>query len=304
MGRWTGGTKDGLYDHMDTTSELFLAAAVKWIDTGATRVAYRVFGTGGPPLVCIHGWPLHSFTYRKLLPHLQDRFTCYMVDLPGLGESEWTDKTDFSFPGQAANLQRMFKALDLDAYAVLAHDTGASIARHLALLEGPRLRKLAIINTEMPGHRPPWIPLYRHTMGLPGAGVVLRTLLRSDTYLRSGMGFGGCFVDLSLLEGDFREQFIVPLMQSSRRTEGAIRYLRGIDWKLIDHFAVDHQRITVPVQFIWGREDPTFPEPLGRRMSAQFPSCAGFESIAGARLLPHEEKPDEVAQTLLTFLQA
>lgn len=295
---------------MDTTASptasqataLFFSKTRQWVETSTTRVAYRVFG-GGPPLVLIHGWPLHSFTYRKLLPHLQDHFTCYLLDLPGLGESEWSDTADFSFPGQAANLRRVIDALGLDTYAVLAHDTGASIARHLALIDTQRLRQLAIINTEMPGHRPPWIPLYRHLMALPGAGGALRALLRSDTYLRSGAGFGGCFVDLNLLEGDFKQHIIAPLMQVARRTEGAIRYLRGIDWKLIDAFAAEHQRITIPVQFIWGREDPTFPEPLARRMSTQFPNCVGFDSIAGTRLLPHEEQPLEVVRILRAFLQ-
>ena len=281
---------------------LFFSKTRQWVETSTTRVAYRVFGSG-PPLVLIHGWPLHSFTYRKLLPHLQDHFTCYLLDLPGLGDSEWSDAADFSFPGQAATLGRVIDALGLEAYSVLAHDTGASIARHLALIDTQRLRKLAIINTEMPGHRPPWIPLYRHLMALPGAGGVLRALLRSDTYLRSSAGFGGCFVDLNLLEGDFKQHIIAPLMRFPRRTEGAIRYLRGIDWKLIDAFAAEHQHITIPVQFIWGREDPTFPEPLARRMSTQLPNCAGFESIAGTRLLPHEEKPLEVARILRAFLQ-
>jgi haloalkane dehalogenase len=288
---------------MDTATR-FLAGPVQWIDTGTTHIPYRVFGAGGPPLICVHGWPLHGFTYRNLLPYLHERFTCYVLDLPGLGESEWSDRTDFSFPGQAVNLRRMIDGLGVESYDVLAHDTGATIARHLALIDRPRLRKLAIINTEMPGHRPPWIPLYRHVLLLPGSTTVLRALLRSDIYLRSGAGFGGCFVDPSLIEGDFKEHIVAPLIRSSRRTAGAIRYIRGLDWSVIDGLAAEHQRITVPVQFIWGREDPTFPEPLGRRMSTQFPNCVGFESIAGARLLPHEEKPADVARVLLPFLGA
>jgi pimeloyl-ACP methyl ester carboxylesterase len=111
-------------------------------------------------------------------------------------------------------------------------------------------------------------------------------------------------VDLSLLEGDFKEHIVAPLIRSSRRTAGAIRYIRGLDWAVIDRLATEHERISVPVQFIWGRDDPTFPEPLARRMSAQFPNCVGFESIAGTRLLPHEEKPADVARVLQTFLGA
>ena len=34
------------------------------------------------------------------------------------------------------------------------------------------------------------------------------------------MGFGGCFNDLSLLEGDFREHFVAPLVRDARRMRG------------------------------------------------------------------------------------
>jgi pimeloyl-ACP methyl ester carboxylesterase len=283
-------------------ADRFHAEPLRWVDTGTARVAYRVFGQGGAPLVFIHGWPLHGFTYRKLLPYLQERFTCYLLDTPGLGESEWSTATDFAFPAQAANFRRVIDGLGLESYAVVAHDTGATIARYLARLDERRMRKLAIINTEIPFHKPPWIPLYRHTLALPGSAAVLRALLRSDTYLRSGAGFGGCFVDQALLGGDFKRYFVAPLIESPRRTAGAIRYIRGLQWRDVDALAAEHQRMMLPVQLIWGADDPTFPEPLARRMSAQLANCVGFTSIAGARLLPHEEKPTAVAGALRAFL--
>jgi pimeloyl-ACP methyl ester carboxylesterase len=36
-------------------------------------------------------------------------------------------------------------------------------------------------------------------------------------------------------------------------------------------------------------------------MASQFPNCAGFEAIPNAKLLVHEEQPEQVAVALLRF---
>src|SRR5262249_28445160 len=86
------------------------------------------------------------------------------------------------------------------------------------------------INSEIPGHRPPWIQLYQFLMKLPGTPTIFRQLLRSDLFLRSGMGFGGCFCNLDLIEGDFRERFIDAYVNSAEKTDGMGRSLVGFRW--------------------------------------------------------------------------
>jgi len=158
-----------------------------------------------------------------------------------------------------------------------------------------------IMNTEMPGHRPPWIPLYQFLMQIPGATIPFGLLLRSSAFLRSGMGFGGCFSDLSLIEGEFDAHVIQPLLDSSDRMHGLARYLRGATWEPVDALATDHRRLAMPVQLVWGADDPTFPVALARAMLEQLPN-ARMTEIPGAKLLVHEEKPAEVVAAALAFL--
>jgi pimeloyl-ACP methyl ester carboxylesterase len=271
----------------------FLAAPVQYQDTGTARLAYRRFGSG-PALLLVHGFPLSGFTWRKILPALAERHTCYVPDVPGMGESTWTDATDFSFPGQGHTLKAFVDGLGLTRYSVLAQDTGGTFARCLALEDGARVAKLVLINTEIPRHRPPWIPLYQFL-------TVFGVLLRSDLYLRSPLGFGGCFTDMRLIEGDFHAQVVEPLLRSPLRMEGMRRYLRGATWEPVDALERDHARLTMPVQLIWGADDPTFPVARARAMVTQFPN-ARLAEIPGARLLVHEEKPDEVARLVRDFL--
>jgi len=276
---------------------------VRWLDVGTARMAYRVAGSG-PAVVLVHGYPLHGETWRKLVPELARSFTCYVPDLAGLGRTEWRGDADFTFPGHARTLRTFVDALRLDAYALVAQDTGATVARCLADADAARVGRLVLINTEMPGHRPPWVPLYRHLAALPGAALSFRALMAQRWFRRSPMGLGGLFVDRDLLDGDFHARFVAPLLASPRRMEGSLRYLHGIGWDVVDGMRAVHARLPMPVQMIWGVLDPTFPIAIARQMTAQFATPPDFVEIPRAALLPHEEQPDLVLRALVPFLAA
>jgi len=280
----------------------YRATEVETIDTGDATLALRRFGAG-PALLLVHGFPLHGYTWRRVLPALSQHHTCYVVDLAGMGDSQWTAATDFSWEGHARRLKVLIDRIGVQRYGALAQDTGGTIARCLALVDGARLDRLALINTEIPGHRPPWIPLYQWLMrAIPGAPLFFRQLLRSGAFVRSGMGFGGCFYDLALIEGEFREQFITPYIESARRTDGMARYLTGLYWDSVDALRQRHAELRMPVLLVWGEDDPTFPIALAREMAEQFADCRGLIAIPRAKLLPHEERPEAVAEAVVSFL--
>lgn len=270
----------------------------------STAVAYRVVGAG-QPLVMITGWPFHSATYEKLLPYLMPNFQCILLDSPGLGLSRWGDQTDFTFAGQAKTFRIFLDKLGLETYFLLAHNTGATIARLLVVNDLERVQKFIMLNTEIPHERPPWFPLYARLMHLPFSNRFFRLMLRSNRFLTSPMGFGGCFQDSSHLNGDFIARYIQPLIDDHKRLEGASRYLRiGLDFNLIDSLAAVHQKIICPVHLIWGNADPTFPIAPAYDMLLDFPNAAGLTEIEGGRLLFHEEFPQATAQAAVDFLQS
>jgi pimeloyl-ACP methyl ester carboxylesterase len=266
-----------------------------------TKIAYRVTGSG-PPLLFIHGFPLHGLTFRKIVRDLRRDHACVVVDLPGAGESVWGRRTDFGFPAQARLLKELMKHLGHRRYAVLGHDTGGSVARHLALAAPDNVRKLILINTEIPDHRPYWILNYQTLLAIPGSIRALQWLLRLRSFRHCGAGFGGCFLDDRLIEGEFRALFVDPLVRDHRRVVGYARFLHAVSWAENDAFATLHGQIACPVALVWGRLDPTFPYEQARGMVGQFPNCAGIVAIEDARLLPHEEKPAAVLAAVRGFL--
>ena len=251
-------------------------------DVEGATLAYRKIGDG-PPLILLHGWPFSGLTFRKLVPYLSKRFTCYVPDIPGAGDSRWYNDADFRFTAQAGRVRTFIDRVGIDSYSLLAYDTGGTLARMLALADRARVRKVVLLNTEIPGHRPPWIPLYGSLLAAPFTAHAFGVLLRSRTFVRSSLGFGGCFADSTLLNDDFAACVIGPLVHSARRREGMRRYLRGFEWSLVDAFAKQHRAITAPVLMIWGEDDPTFPIDA---------------------LLVHEEQPEAVSSEALSFLDS
>jgi pimeloyl-ACP methyl ester carboxylesterase len=285
----------------DEESSFYAAAPVERIDCGDAVLALRRFGSG-PPLLLVHGFPLHGYTWRKLLRELSRRYCCLVVDLAGMGEADWRADSDMSWQGHAHRLKLVADHLKLGEYSVMAQDTGASIARYLALEDGARVRRLILINTEIPGHRPPWIRPYQFmARHLPGAAAGFRLLMRWSWFLRSPMGFGGCFNDLGLIEGGFRREFVARYVDSAAATAGMLHYLAGFYWDSVDALRQRHAELAMPVLLLWGEDDPTFPVALAREMAGQIPR-SHFVAVAGAKLLVQEEKPEQVTRETLEFL--
>lgn len=133
---------------------------------------------------------------------------------------------------------------------------------------------------------------------------MLPWLLRIPGFLRSPLAFGGCFHDPRSLDREFQQRYIARLSKPGPAVDGALRFLRCMKFSRLDRFRDLHGDIRVPTLFVWGEDDPTFPEPLARQMAGQFPSVAGFHSIADGRLFYYAEQPRELATRVERFLAA
>jgi len=275
---------------------------VRKIKIKDVSIGLRQIGNGSD-LVFIHGFPTHGYTWRKLLPKLSAHFKCHILDLPGLGDSTWTNKTDFNSKAQAAYCILLFEKLGLENYSLIAHNSGATITRYIALCESEKVENLIMLNTEIPNHRPPWIPLYQKIGLLPVVLSLIRFLLQQHWFIKSPMGFKELYADKSMLENKSNvSPYINSVINSHTKAIGAFKYLKGIDWQLVDDFKILHGKIKAKTLFLWGAQDKTFPINLGKQMANQFKSKTKFIAIKDAALLPHEEKPDEVIEAILNFI--
>ena len=279
-------------------SDLFRREPDRFLDVGAGEAAYRRIGSG-PEVLFVHGWPVSSATFRQLLPHLVDHVTCHLIDFPSAGSSRFDADTPMSIQQHMTTLRRVVDLLEVDKIAVVGHDSGGMIARH-AMAGDPRLRAMGLINTEPPD--PGWrFKAFIAARHLPGLSAGLGWVAGSPRVRRSRLVFGDAFADRSLLDGEFDEFFFAPLHEIPARRDAATRLLRSFDMRHVTDLPGIHRQIEVPVQLVWGDQDPFFPVDRAKAMVSTFPD-ARIEVIEGAGLFSHEERPAEVAQALLPTL--
>lgn len=280
-------------------AELFRSEPYRLLDVGAGSAAYRRAGTG-PDVLFVHGWPVSGATFRRLLPHLTDRVTCHVVDLPSSGSSRFDDDTAMSIGQHIRTVRSVADLLGLESFAVVGHDSGGMIARH-AFAGDDRVRAMGLINTEQP-HGLSWrFKLFLAGRNLPGFGGALGWLAGRPRLRRNGFVLGDAFADRSLLDGEFDEFFLRPLHDDPTMRRAAIKVLRSFDERYVRELAALHRRIEVPVQLVWGERDPFFPLPWAEEMVATFPD-AQLAVIEDAGLFSHEERPAQVADALLPVL--
>ena len=265
------------------------------------RVAYRESGSGDP-LLFVHGWPVSSLTWRKVIPALEPSYRCIAVDLMGAGETEASLDGDFSMPAQAAMLAAFLDALDLPSVTLIAHDSGATIARILAADQPQRVSRLVIFDTEVPGHVIPRFVLLQKILRLPGSARLFETLLRSRNFLRSRrLGLGNAAYDHSALDLD--ELFATatePILRSRNRLRASLKFFVEFDWHIVD--ALPHERLTMPKLVLWGDHDAFFPHSKGLELFETLPEPKSFSTIANCGVFPHEERPADWLAAVQPFL--
>jgi haloalkane dehalogenase len=116
-------------------------------EAGAVRSFVREQGDG-EPVVLMHGIPVSSFLYRKVLPLLADRgLQGIAFDLPGLGLAEKPAGFDYSWSGLGRWTGRAIDALGIESCHLVLHDIGGPIGLEWALRNRDRVRTLTVLDT-------------------------------------------------------------------------------------------------------------------------------------------------------------
>jgi pimeloyl-ACP methyl ester carboxylesterase len=251
-------------------------------------VAWQRFGDG-PPLVLTHGTPSWSYEWREVVPSLAGRFSVYVWDLLGYGDSEQREGQDISIAAQARYLAELLERWELDAPAAAGHDIGAAIVLRAHLCEGRRLAAMALVDGVVfnPWNTPTTMHIRRHlaayaTMPAHLYVEIVRAHLRTaverplapevlESYLRPWLGPGGQRAYFRKLE-QIDESQTAPL---EPRLGG----------------------LSMPVTVIWGERDGWLDPSLGRRLAAAIPG-AELRLVPGAGHFSMEDEPAVVAAFL------
>ncbi len=271
------------------------------LEDGKRKVAHQVFGSG-PPVVFVHGWLLHGETFRDVVSIMAKDFTCHVIDLPGAGDSVWSADAPINLAAQTEALAEAINALELDRFAMVAHDSGGVFARYVAAQMPDRVCGLVMSDTDIPKQRPFLIKLFRTTLKSPGGFRTMEFLLRRRLVRSSPLFARALFQKAGYAKGEFFDLFIAPLFADRRKLRGQLQLMANWDYGFVDGLASVHSKIVAPTQLLWGTSDSVFPLKKARRMVEQFGGPVELHTIDGAKLFWHEERPAELANYATEFL--
>jgi pimeloyl-ACP methyl ester carboxylesterase len=269
---------------------------------------HRIFlRSEGPPdaplLLLIHGFPTASWDWEALWPQLVRRWRVIAPDLIGFGFSAKPADHGYSLVDQADLCEAVLRHLRVDAYHVLAHDYGDSVAQELLARQAPaersgqpRLASLCFLNGGLfpETHRP--LAIQKLLMS-PLGSLVGRLSSRDRIAASMRRIFGaGSQPDEALLDdfwtlvsqGGGRRVMHKLIRYMQERREQRARWVGAL------------QAAAVPLKLIDGAADPISGAHMAARYRELVPG-ADVTLLEGIGHYPQIEAPQEVLAAFEAF---
>jgi pimeloyl-ACP methyl ester carboxylesterase len=253
----------------------------------------------GPSLTLLHGYPASSYQWAKVAPSLAAHYLLLMPDFLGFGASAKPREHQYSLMEQADLVEALWAHEGLRSTKIVVHDYGTTVGQEL---------------------------LARRAEGTLSVELTDMTLLNGGLYpeLHRRTKAQSALLDPVLgprLSAQLDEQtFITDLSPTFHAT-----YDAGVDseemWqtyahgggKLISHLVIHyitdreanrdrwvnaHETTDLPLQFVWGLEDPVAGAHIAGRIKEAMPH-APLTELPGVGHWPLLEAPQRVIDAVL-----
>jgi pimeloyl-ACP methyl ester carboxylesterase len=273
------------------------------LDVRGAKLHVAELGSG-PPVVLLHGWPQHWWTWRALMPLLADRHRVLAPDMRGFGWSEPTPR-GYRKEELADDVAGLLDALGIDRAFLVGHDWGGVVGFLVCLNHGDRVRRYVPMNT---GHVWPTLSLkgvpkqlgamtYQGLLATPGLG---RRINASPRVV--GKVVGAITKQTDAVVPEYREQFAPRFADPARgraasqvyRTFQLYEYPRWVRGLYAD------RRLTTPILWLHGISDPFFKPGMFRDI-VDHADDVRIEYLPDCGHFPQEEQPALVAEHLREF---
>jgi len=161
----------------------------KFVDLNGSTVHYVDEGEG-PLLLMLHGNPIWSFLYRRMIDSLRSSFRCVALDYPGFGLSTAAADYGFTAAEHSQVVEQFVDALDLTDIVPIVQDWGGPIGIGVATRRPERFRAFVIGNTwAWPSHHRRRVRQFSSTLGEGRSGEILSQRLNVfvNVFIKRGM---------------------------------------------------------------------------------------------------------------------
>ncbi|MEH7415613.1 alpha/beta hydrolase [Neobacillus drentensis] len=242
-----------------------------------------------PPILLIHGFASSTYTFRRIIPLLQKKFSIIAVDLPGFGKSEKSTSFVYSFENYAKLMIECIHRFGFANTHIVAHSMGGQIALNMARIAPEKINKLILLSSS--GYLKRAKKLLIWSSYLPFFEKFIHYYIqRKDVkdHLKN------VFFNHTLINEDLINEFGRPLEEKGFY-KALIRLLRHREGDLLSHQLKD---IQVPTLLIWGEEDLVVPLEVGKQLVQDLPDAKLITYEKTGHLIT-EERPELVFKNIL-----
>ena len=256
------------------------------------RLSYEITGTGGIPLVMVHGSWVARRQWDPVVPQLAQTLRVLTYDRRGHSESERSSGQG-SIREHVADLAALIERLELAPAWVAGNSLGASIALRLAGQRPDLLRGIT-------AHEP---PLFSLVATDPAAGPIVEEDMQTDAAvaerIASGDHAGAAEQFAEALAPGLWNEFPPEIRQTM--IENAPAFLD--DWNDPHFYTLDLQRVSEfsrPTLLMQGDQSPPQYAAVITKLAEALPSVE-VHTFNGTGHVPHMEHPGAYTDALVAF---
>ncbi|WP_231934182.1 alpha/beta fold hydrolase [Geobacter sp. DSM 9736] len=264
-------------------------------------IRYRTCGSGPIRLVLVHGLAARAESWTDLVPLLPpDRYTVYLVDLLGSGESSKPKGADYSIRAHAVRLLEFIERELPSAATVAGHSLGGAVVL-MAAIEARRMVKEHLLRSIIIIAGPGFIqrlPLMAEVFRSRLAATLFVLLYAPDAWVR--IGLRAAYYDERLVDREHVSRY-APCYRDRDAKRALVQTCRRLIPPDADDIIPLYASLRLPVLLLWGRHDRIVPLSQGERLQDAIPG-AKLEVIEECGHNPQEEKPVETFTIIDRFI--
>ncbi|AXF55645.1 alpha/beta fold hydrolase [Salicibibacter kimchii] len=283
-----------------------------YVNVNGIQLHYVTSGENDAPVcILLHGFPQNWLSWRYVIPKIRRTHKVIAVDLRGYGGSDKpNDIKDYEKKMMASDIKELLHHFRVKSALIVGHDRGARVARRLALDYPDLVDRLVLMDimpteyiydslsiSEASDNYWQWVFPLAH--GLPEALIKGK----EEDYLTFLLHQGKDFFDLLKSDGSW-EHYLASWQQPGAILAALNDYRASYHIDLPRYRAEANKHVTLNINtlLLWGEQGNVAHFPVLDVWRRTIPNAIGREIKGCGHYLP-EEKPKEVAQTIIDFSQ-
>ncbi|MBA2368660.1 MAG: alpha/beta hydrolase [Candidatus Protochlamydia sp.] len=261
---------------------------------GPINLHYVEKGEGPNHILLIHGFRLHTYTWRHLIyPLSKAGYHVWALDLAGYGLSDKPQHASYNPEFFLKQIEDFLTAKNISSVHIIGNSMGGGLALNFVLDHPEKVKSLVLISPlGYPLDLPFYLSFTRHLGPLwtPFLGTI---------GVRQGLK--GVLFDSKSVTEEQVAAYALPYRFSGGSTASLLT-LKQFDKERLVRLSKEYPSIENPALIIWGDDDQLIPIDHFHQFNADFPNSECL-LVNYCGHLPHEEKPEIVLEAIFKFLK-